>query len=385
MTAETAARGIASGPSAAVVAAVCGAEILGMAGYSTVPALLPQFIADWSLSNAEGGWLAGMVFAGYMLGVLPLVGLTDRLPARRIYLAASTLSALSCFGVALSDSLLPALVFRALAGIALAGMYMPGLRVLIAGVEGARRSRIAAFYTSAFTIGAALSFLFGRTGMLWGWRSAFYLAGILGAAGVAIAWKALPRPAAGAASTPRRMPGFRPVFGNRDALVLIFAYAAAIWGSAGLRQWIVVFLAFCAGAPHGDAAQGWSMLAVGALINFLGVPAGLLGDELALRFGLRGTAVLVFLLSALTSGVFGLAATLPYGAVVTLSLAAGFIAQGNFSNLTSGVLAVAEPSHAGATVALYSCVGLAAGFSALSSSASCSMRSAARRGPWPGR
>jgi hypothetical protein len=62
-----------------VVAAVCAAETLGLAGYSIVPALLPQFIDDWSLSNAQGGWLAGMVLAGYML-VNCLFGLVPELP-----------------------------------------------------------------------------------------------------------------------------------------------------------------------------------------------------------------------------------------------------------------------------------------------------------------
>jgi hypothetical protein len=75
-----------------------------------------------------------------------------------------SLSALSCFGMALCDSLLPALGFRAMAGIAMAGMYMPGLRALTHGVEGTMRARIAAWYTSSFTIGASLSFLFGRVG-----------------------------------------------------------------------------------------------------------------------------------------------------------------------------------------------------------------------------
>ena len=97
------------------------------------------------------------------------------------------------FGVALCDSLLPALGFRAVAGIALAGMYMPGLQALTHGVEGTMRARIAAWYTSSFTIGASLSFLLGRIGTLWGWRSAFVLAGILSTAGVVIAWAALPR------------------------------------------------------------------------------------------------------------------------------------------------------------------------------------------------
>ena len=97
----------------ALVAFVCAAEILGLAGFSLVPALLPQFIATWSLSNAEAGWLAGMMSGGYMVGVLPLVALTDRVPARTIFLVCSALSALSCFGIALSDGLPMALVWRA--------------------------------------------------------------------------------------------------------------------------------------------------------------------------------------------------------------------------------------------------------------------------------
>ena len=92
----------------------------------------------------------------------------------------------------------------------MAGMYMPGLRALTYGVEGATRARIAAWYTSSFTIGASLSFLFGRVGTLLGWRSAFVIAGILGAAGVLIAWAALP---GGEFRTPRRpqpLLNFRP-------------------------------------------------------------------------------------------------------------------------------------------------------------------------------
>jgi MFS family permease len=177
-----------SAPSPAIVAAICAAEILGLAGYSIVPALLPQFITAWSLTNTQAGWLAGIISAGYMLAVIPLVSATDRWPARPIYLASGTLGMLCCFGIALCDSLLPALAFRALAGIAMAGMYMPGLRALTHGVEGTIRARIAAWYTSSFTIGASLSFLFSRVGTLLGWRSAFIVAGILGAAGVLIAW-----------------------------------------------------------------------------------------------------------------------------------------------------------------------------------------------------
>jgi predicted MFS family arabinose efflux permease len=301
--AEPVAQSDTAAPSAPIVAAICAAEVLGIAGFSIIPALLPQFIDAWSLTNTQAGWLAGIVSAGYMLAVIPLVGLTDRRSARQIYLASSVLSALSSFGMALCDSLLPALGFRALAGIAMAGMYMPGLRALTLGVEGATRARIAARYTSSFTIGASLSFLFGRVGTLLGWRSAFVIAGMLGAtAGVLIAWAALPHGDSGREEEPQPLLDFRPILANRDVLALIIGYAAAIWGCVGLRQWIVVFLTFCAGDQAVVPSQAWIILAVGAVINFLGVPAGLIGNELSIRYGLRTIATLVFVLSAVAGG-----------------------------------------------------------------------------------
>ena len=78
-------------------------------------------------------------------------------------------------------------------GIALAGMYMPGLRALTDGMAGASRARAAAWYTSSFTLGSSLSFLLGQAGLLWDWRSAFLVSGALAIIGVLLAWAALPR------------------------------------------------------------------------------------------------------------------------------------------------------------------------------------------------
>jgi predicted MFS family arabinose efflux permease len=346
-------------PSTACVVAICAAEILGLAGYSIVPALLPQIMESWSLTTTEAGWLAGSLFAGYLLGVVPLVTLTDRVSARTIYLAASALNVMSALGVALSAGLFPALVFRTLGGISLAGMYMPGLRALTEGSDGRRRSRIAGLYTSAFTIGTALSFLIGRAGVDWSWRTAFVVSAAAGAASLAIAWVALPHP--GSSATTRRVATFpfRAALRNRDAVILMIAYAATIWGAVGLRQWIVLFLSFCAGDP---TQSDWSMLAVASLISLLGVPAGLLGVELAIRCGLRLAATLIFVAAAVVTGLFGFAAMLPFGIAAVAALAASFIAQGTFSNLTSGLLAVAVPRYAGVTMALYSCIGFGGGF-----------------------
>jgi predicted MFS family arabinose efflux permease len=330
-----------------------------VASYSIVAALLPQFIDEWSLTSTQAGWLAGSLFAGYMLGVVPLVTLTDRVPARTIYLGSAALNVISSVGVALSNDLSLALVSRALGGIGLAGTYMPGLRALTEATEGQLRSRIAALYTSSFTIGTALSFLLGRAGVLWGWRSAFVIAAIAGTASIAIAWAMLPRPERRPAAA--RGKGF-PLYAalqNRDAVILMIGYAATIWGAVGLRQWIVLFLAFCAGDP---TRTDWTMLTVASLISVLGVPAGLLGVELAIRCGLRLAATLIFVAAAIVTGFFGFAAAMPFVMAAMAALAASFVAQGTFSNLTSGLLAVIAPRYAGITMALYSCIGFGGGF-----------------------
>jgi predicted MFS family arabinose efflux permease len=84
-----------------------------------------------------------------------------------------------------------------------------------------RAPRIAAWYTSSFTIGASLSFLFGRVGTLLGWCSAFVIAGILGAAGLFIAWVALPRGDSGPGGVCQIARLFRRGHSNETATLLL--------------------------------------------------------------------------------------------------------------------------------------------------------------------
>jgi hypothetical protein len=53
----------------------------------------------------------------------------------------------------------------------------------------------------------------------------------------------------------------------------------------------VVFLTFCAGDQAAVPAQAWTILVIGGVISFLGVPAGLIGNELSIRYRLRTICV----------------------------------------------------------------------------------------------
>src|SRR3954465_4395638 len=77
-----------------VVAVLCAAEVLTMTGVSTFAALLPILRDEWHASNTIAGLISGAFFGGYMVAVPLLVSLTDRIPARRVYLFACV--ALAC-------------------------------------------------------------------------------------------------------------------------------------------------------------------------------------------------------------------------------------------------------------------------------------------------
>ena len=111
-----------------VVAALCAAEVLAMAGTMSFQALIPTFVAAWQLSHSEVGWISGISFGAYVAGVPILVSLTDRIDPRRIVIVFSLLAAVSSIGFAwLAEGFWSALLFRALGGLALGGPYMPGL------------------------------------------------------------------------------------------------------------------------------------------------------------------------------------------------------------------------------------------------------------------
>ncbi len=348
-----------------ITAQLCAVEILGMAGFATFPALLPVFVSEWSLTNTEAGWVSGIFFAGYLLSVPFLTGLTDRLDPRRILFLGTALSGLAALGFGLvAQGFWSALLWRFLAGIGLAGTFMPGLKLLSDHTEGRFQSRYIAFYTSSFSIGASISFFMsGEVNTLAGWRWSFGLASVGSlAAAVLIAAKVpagLPHPANTGASN---VVDFRPVLKARPAMGYIVAYTAHVWELFSMRAWIVAFLAFSQSLHPGSVSPFWSVTRIAAIVNLLGLPSSLGGNELAVRFGRRRVIVVIMLLSAGVSAVIGFAAPYPAPLVIGLCLFYGITVMADSASLTAGAVAAAPTGLRGATLAVHSTLGFTAAF-----------------------
>ena len=344
---------------------VCVAQALVQLGAFFWPALLPGMIARWGLTNSEAGWITSSFYAAYILAVPVLVTLTDRVDAKRVYLAGVAMTVLGHLLFALlADGFWSALVARAFAGIGWAGTYMTGLKLLADRVEPKLMSRAAAGHAASIGISGALSFACADIiADLAGWRAAF----LAGAVSAGLAWLLVILAAPGRAAAlpaPRKdqaLFDFRPVLRNRSAMAYAIAYCIHTLEMSALRGWGVAFLGFVAAATGASSAILSPTTTLTAL-GLLGTLASVLGNEAAIQLGRRRLIALAMLSSAACAGLLGFVGTRSYLVAVGLMLLYGVIVWLDSSSLTAGTAGTAEPSRRGATLAVHSMLGYIGGF-----------------------
>jgi MFS family permease len=237
---------------------------------------------------------------------------------------------------------------------------MPGVKILSDRVAGPKQSRYVAFYTTSFTVGASVSFLMPLlTVPLVGWRGTFALTGLGPIAAALMVLRIAPLPVRAPAGGHGSLIDYRPVLANRPAMGYILAYTAHCWELLGSRSWLVAFLAFAATLSGGTTPVAPAVAA--SFINLLGMPASILGNELAMRFGRRRLVLCVMLASGATSLVVGFTAPLPWLLVVAVLALYTVLVMSDSSALTAGTIAAAEPERRGITLALHSTLGFGAG------------------------
>jgi MFS family permease len=345
-------------------AAIVTAQMLAQTGAFALPALLPTYMTRWTLSATEAGWLVGAFFAAYVVMVPILLALTDRYPARRVYLFGTGLTALSHLGFALvAGGFWSALLLRVLAGVGWAATYMPGLKIIADPLEGGAQSRVVSWHALGVGISNAASFAIA------GWIAAFAgpeAAFMVGAAAAAGAFLIAAVIVPGAARKPSAAPlrallDYRPVLRNGAAMAWIAGYTVHTWEMAVLRAWGVTFFAATI-AWHG--APEWLPMptTLFTVAGLVGVLVSVTGNETAQRFGRLRVVVLAMSAAAVLSVLAG------WSAAVSTTLAVAVVIVWNATiyldsaALTAGTVAAADKERRGATMGLHSTCGYAGGF-----------------------
>lgn len=344
-----------------LVLLLCGAEALAMAGFGSYPALLPTLQREWAMNGSEAGLVSGAFFLGYMLTVPFLSGWTDRMDARLVFAFSSLLAAVATASFGLfAAGLYSGMVFQAIAGAGLAGTYMPGLKALTDRVHGPQQSRYISFYTATFGIGASGSLLLaGWLAHALSWQAAFVILGVFPVLACVLVLKGL-EPSPVTKPMARQGWGWARVWAQPVMRQYIIGYAVHCWELFGMRSWQVAFFSF---AFASSASQAWlSPTEAAALLNLLGLPASILGNEVAMRWGRPRWIALTMLGSGLLAWLAGASVMWPWFITLGLACLYNIVIMADSASLTAGLVAHSDSQQRGTAMALYSMAGFGAGF-----------------------
>jgi MFS family permease len=283
------------------IALIVLAELCGTSLWFSGNNAIPELAALWHLSGPAKAWLLMAVQVGFIAGTLGLAasGLADAFRSHHVFAAAAAVGAAANAGfLLLSDGLPSALAFRFVTGLALAGVYPLGMKLVVSWAPE-RAGAALGWLVGALTAGTATPFLARAISGNVYWREAILASSVLAVVGAGLVVTVGEGPAVRARAgfawgrvwAVFRVPAFRSsalgYFGHMWELYAFWALVPALVGLldvTGPRLWLGTFAVIAAGA-------------VGCVVG--GRVSRLRGSLLVARVALAGSAVCCLLSPAL--------------------------------------------------------------------------------------
>ena len=226
---------------------------------------------EMGLSDTQIGWLLPVFILTFMVAA-PLFGAWgDRGSRTRPIALGIAIWSVATIVSGLAHGYPHLLAARAIVGIGEAALVAIAPALLADLFPPAGRARVYAIFNMAIPVGAALGYVVGgQVGEHFGWRAAFFVAGVPGIAlAVAALW--LPDPPRGIQDG-GAAPGARPAQGSLAVyldllrrgryMLLVLGYAAYTFGLGGLAAWMPAFLERVRGVPKASAATNFGLIVV---------------------------------------------------------------------------------------------------------------------------
>jgi MFS family permease len=344
----------------AALARVASAAVLANATWFSATAIVPALERDWALTGAGAAWLVVVVQVGFVVGSLAAAvsNLPDRVEPRRLMAAAALLAAVANLGLLFANGLPVALPSRFVVGVALAGIYAPGVR-LVATHYARGRGVATGVVVGALTLGSGSPNLVRGLGDV-PWQVTIIVTSGLAVASAIVVFPVRTGP--GAVSPPPLDLGAaaRAMVHDRPLRLATAGYLGHMWELYALWAWMATFYiasrTTSAGVAPSVSETGVVVFAAIGVAGMAGsVVAGRLADQLG-RTAITSGAMIISGCCCLVSPLAYAAAT-PILVIVLLLWGASVIADS--AQFSAASTELAEPRYAGSVLALQLALGFA--------------------------
>lgn len=280
---------------------------IGVARFSYTP-LLPIMQQQTWLSDAQGGWLAALNYAGYMLGALVAASINSIRLKDTLYRLTLLLAVFSTAGMALAESFWLWAIMRLISGFSSSGAMLLASGLILHWLISHRQRGELGIHFAGVGLGMLVAALAVELMLRFAleWQAQWWGFAIFGLVLLVPAWRWLPRPEkpiAGSASAngQQTSPPTRTFM-----RLMLAAYFCAGYGYVISATFIV---AIVEREPLLAGAGNWTF----ALVGLAAAPAVMLWDLIARRIGYLGALIAAMLLQvvgivlpALTSSLAGI-------------------------------------------------------------------------------
>jgi MFS family permease len=354
--------GLRSVPAAAArrqLGLIAAVQVLALACWFAASAVAPALRDEWRVSPVAAALLTVAVQLGFVTGAVgsAAVNLADRVPAHRLAAVSALAAAASTAAIAgFVDSLTPAVALRFLTGVALAGVYPVGMKLMTSWFDRGRGFALGVL-VGALTLGSAMPQLVSSIATL-PWRGVLAVSAVSATLGAVVAWT-LVRPGPLARQAPPLEPRFVITLWREPGPRLAnLGYFGHMWELYAMWTWVPAYVSASLLRSEGEAPGrtmvglvAFTVIGVAGAIGCLG--AGRLGDRLG-RARVAGWAMRVSALCCLlAAAVFGL----PLWVVLPVLLLWGFSVIADSGLFSSCVADVVDPRYVGTALTFQTAVG----------------------------
>lgn len=341
-----------------ILAGVVLAQLMGSSPWFSGSAAMPSLINEWGLAPTDAGLVLSAVQLGFILGTLvfALTNLSDIFPASKVFLICAFLGgAMNLLFAYTASDLSLALVYRFITGVAMAGVYPVGMKVVVSwspkGVGNAL-----GWLVGALVLGSASPYLIRAVGHELPWQTAMAFGALpTFAAGLLVAWIG-----DGPHLKPAPAVNFSMIFrvfsigGYRRAALGYFGHMWELYAFYALTPLMVVAALKALNLETGFQVSLWAFLIMGA------GAAGCVGGGLLSRFTGSSPVAAVSLaisgvLCVLAPFLLGFSPVLFLGALVVW----GFFVVSDSPQFSALSAEACPPEYVGTALTIQNSIGFA--------------------------